>query len=367
MLPGVGVINIRRLAVATRLDPSGQLVVADVQPEAEDELEVQLTDVIRVNALAVPAKVPVKYRVLRSELRLLLSFLLDRSGQALTMRTEDFKASAGHVKRFITESFGMGMLTAAVQSHYGWKPNERSLANFDVLPTRLADLYPSSGVRPDLLFDFSEGGNRWRLAGEARGRSAKRPLGAAISAEQLQRLEDIVGWSGRNGQHRVTITWAYSGSDQVQVDLFEIQPPFNHLPPTEAIAPKTDTLTDLFAGEMLSMVEQRAESRATALTAELYDSAPQPDRTRPIFGSQVRGDWVTADLLGPSNLHLLLGILDHPLAPENIRTIRRDRNASPRIRDQDPVQIAVLERILVVIAREATSPPDWPEIIGRLQ
>jgi hypothetical protein len=44
----------------------------------------------------------------------------------------------------------MGMLTAAVQSHYGWQPSERSLANFDVLPTRLANLYPASGVRPGL-------------------------------------------------------------------------------------------------------------------------------------------------------------------------------------------------------------------------
>ncbi|MGD0377931.1 MAG: hypothetical protein ABSB01_25575, partial [Streptosporangiaceae bacterium] len=77
-------------------------------------------------------------------------------------------------------SFGMGMLTTAVQSHYGWQPSKRSLANFDVLPTGLADLYPSYGVRHDLLFDFNEGKSQWRLAGEARGRSAKRPQGAVI-------------------------------------------------------------------------------------------------------------------------------------------------------------------------------------------
>ena len=81
----------------------------------------------------------------------------------------------------------------------------------------------------------------------------------------------------------------------------------------------------------------------------------------------VRGDWVTADLVAPSDLHLLLGVLDHPLLPEQIRTIRRARDASPPARDQDPVQIAVMERILVVVAHETTSPPDWPEIIERLQ
>lgn len=98
----------------------------------------------------MPPTAPAQYPVLHSELRLLLSFLSDRPGHPLTIRTEDFNASAGHVKRFVTESFGMGMLTAAVQSHYGWQPSERSLANFDVLPTRLANLYPASGVRPGL-------------------------------------------------------------------------------------------------------------------------------------------------------------------------------------------------------------------------
>lgn len=48
-------------------------------------------------------------------------------------------------------------------------------------------------------------------------------------------------------------------------------------------------------------------------------------------------------------------------------TIRRARDATPRIREQDPVQVAILERILIVIARETASPPDWPEIINRLQ
>ena len=362
-LPGMGVIDIRRFGVATYFGSARQLLVGDVWPEAEDQLEVQLADLIRVNALAVPARAPVKYRVLRSELRLLLSFLLDRPGDSLTMRTEDFKASAGHVKRFITESFGMGMLTAAVQSHYGWQPSERSLSNFDVLPTRLADLYPSYGVRPDLLFDFNEGESQWRLAGEARGRSARRPQGAQISAEQRKRLEEIVAWSGRNDRHRVTMTWAYSGSYQVQVDLFDIQPPDEVPPHADAAMAEVD----LFAEETLFAVQERAEERAATLTAQLYDTAPEPAQARPIFGSHVRGDWVTADLLAPSDLHLLLGVLDHPLPTENIRTIRRGRDASPRTRDQDPVQIAILQRILIVIARETPSPPDWPEIIDRLQ
>src|SRR5712691_7336326 len=207
----------------TRFDASGRLVVDRVRPEAESDLEVQLTDVIAVNALAIPGKTLIKYWVLCNELRLLLSFLSDRPGHPLKMRAGDFAASAGHVKRFITESLGVGMLTAAVQSHYAWQGDYRSLANFDVLPLGLASEYPSKGVRPDLLFDLGEGEDRWRLAGEARGRSATRGQAASISAEQRRRLDQIVSWSGCNDQHRVTMTWAYSGSDRVQVDLFEVR------------------------------------------------------------------------------------------------------------------------------------------------
>src|SRR5258706_13973250 len=103
------------------------------------------------------------------------------------------------------------MLTAAVQSHYGWNPDERSLANFDVLPTRLADQYPSSGVRPDLLFDFNEGNDQWRLAGEARGRSARRPQKGSVSRGQRRRLNELVEWSGWNDLHRGTMTGGYTG------------------------------------------------------------------------------------------------------------------------------------------------------------
>ena len=258
----------------------------------------------------------------------------------------------------------MGMLTAAVQSHYGWQPSERSLSNFDVLPTRLADLYPSHGVRPDLLFDFNEGEEPLASRGGSPRAVSETSSGRLASPRSNgSAFEEIVAWSGRNDRHRVTMTWAYSGSDQVQVDLFDIRPPDEALPQAEPPLAEAG----LFAEETLSAVEERAEDRAMALTAQLYNSAPEPAQARPIFGSHVRGDWVRADLLAPSDLHLLLGVLDHPLPAENIRAIRRGRDATPRTRDQDPVQIAILQRILIVIARETSSPPDWSEIIDRLQ
>lgn len=275
------------------------------------------------------------------------------------MHSADFRAMAGHIKRFVTESFGLGMLTAAVQSHYGWEPDERSLANFDVLPTRLAGTYSSTGVRPDLLFDFGDGDERWRLAGEARGRSEMRPKGKVISGAQRQRLDQIVAWSGRNDQHRVTMTWAYTGSDHVQVDLFRVQ---------KHAGARPDAVFEAEVSRLpLAVIEEHAEDRAAALTDQLYESAPEPPDARPIFDSRVRGDWVTADLVAPSDLHLLLGVLDRPLPPQHIRTIRRGREASPQVRYQDPIQIAVMQRILIVVARGGTSPPGWTEIVDRLQ
>lgn len=84
------------------------------------------------------------------------------------MRHREFKASAGHIKRFVTESFGMGMLTAAVERHYRWKLSDSDLSKFDVLPAKFASLYPASGVRPALLFDFSSQATRddWRAKHE---------------------------------------------------------------------------------------------------------------------------------------------------------------------------------------------------------
>jgi len=74
------------------------------------------------------------------------------------------------------------------------------LHNFDVLPAKVAAQYPSSGIRPDLLFDFTDQGRVRRLAGEARGRSSARPVHLA-SKNQRDRLADIVAWSGVNDLH----------------------------------------------------------------------------------------------------------------------------------------------------------------------
>jgi hypothetical protein len=371
----MGLAAMRIFVSESSFDLGGGLVVDDVELETEGDLAVRLVDVVRVNAMAVPLPRPVSYRVLQHELQLLLSFLLDEAGHPLVMRRAEFKASSSHIQRFVTESLGLGMLTAAVESYFGWPVDERSLAHFDVLPTNLAGRYPSSGVRPDLLFNFNGAGMPWWLAGEARGRYSKQPKGNSISAKQRQRLDDIVRWSGRNDRHPVTMTWAYSGSGQVHVDLFRVRLPQEYPPahPSQPPAPSDGPrglLTGFHYQEDLppSAVVGRAEKNAQAVINQLYLSAPAPRESRSIFDAIVRGDWVTANLVAPSNLHFLLGVLDRYLPAEALSAIRlRAAATSPSGYDQSPIDINASGRILVVIARGITAPPAWSEIIRVLQ
>ncbi|HEY1915435.1 MAG TPA: hypothetical protein VGH27_07655 [Streptosporangiaceae bacterium] len=161
----MSVIDIRRFSVSTVFGGSGELEVAGIGLADEGTWDIDLAEVVKVNSLAVPADRRLTYRVMQHELRLLLSFLIDMPGSPLTLRHADFRASSAHVKRFISESFGLGMLTAAAEGHHRWKLNDSDLHNFDVLPAKVATQYQSSGIRPDLLFEFSDEGQEKRLAG----------------------------------------------------------------------------------------------------------------------------------------------------------------------------------------------------------
>src|ERR1700759_4083118 len=116
----MGVIDVRRFDVATHFGRSGELEVAHISDPKEDQWDVNLAQVVEVNALAVPADRKLTYDVSQLELRLLLSFLVEGPASPLTLRRDDFEASSAHVKRFISESFGLGMLTTAAERHYRW-------------------------------------------------------------------------------------------------------------------------------------------------------------------------------------------------------------------------------------------------------
>jgi hypothetical protein len=370
MFRAMGMIDVRRFNVATYFGDSGDLEVADIWLADEDTWDIDLAEVVKVNALAVPADRKLTYRVMQHELRLLLSFLVDQPGSPLTLRHADFRASSGHVKRFISESFGLGMLTAAAERHHRWKLNDSDLHNFDVLPAKVAAQYQGSGIRPDLLFDFTDQGHEKRLAGEARGRSSARPVHFA-SKGQRDRLADIVAWSGVNDLHPVTMTYAFTGAATAQVDLFDITVPDYLDTVPEIIIADEEGLVTTRTGqrfERLASMRPRALARAGEITDQLYATAPQgaPGPTRSVYGRSVRGSWVAADLIAPSRLRFFLGLLDQPLTPEQAGAPRQRRTAA-RQRDADPIQVAATGRILVVVARDATQDPDWSEVTSRIE
>jgi hypothetical protein len=365
----MGVIDVRRFNVATHFGDSGDLEVADIWPADEDTWDIDLAEVVMVNGRAVPADRKLTYRVIQHELRMLLSFLVDEPGSPLSLRRAEFQASSGHVKRFISESFGLGMLTAAVERHHRWK-HDSVLYNFDVLPAKVAAQYPGSGIRPDLLFYFTGQGHERRLAGEARGRSSARPVHYA-SKDQRDRLANIVAWSGVNDLHPVTMTYAYTGAASAQVDLFDITVPDYPGIALETVIADEEGLVTTRTGrrfERLTSIRPRALSRAGEITDQLYATAPQsaPGPTRSVYGRNVRGSWATADLIAPSRLRFFLGLLDQPLTPEQAGAPRRRRNSAMQ-RDADPIQVAASDRILVVVARDATQDPDWSEVTSRIE
>lgn len=366
----MGVIDVRRFSVATYFGNSGDLEVAEIWLAEEDTWDINLAEVVKVNGLAVPADRDLTYRVMQHELRLLLSFLVDKPGSPLTLRRDDFRASSGHVKRFISESFGLGMLTAAVERHHRWKPKDGDLHNFDVLPTKVAAQYPGSGIRPDLLFDFAGQGQEKRLAGEARGRSSPRPVRFA-SKNQRDRLADIVAWSGVNDLHPVTMTYAYTGAANAQVDLFEITVPDHQDMASEIVIADQEGFVTTQTGrrfERLAFIRPRALGRAGEIANQLYETAPQgaPGPSRSVYGRNVRGNWATADLIVPSRLRFFLGLLDQPLTQEQAGAPRRRRDADVQ-GDADPIQVAATGRILVVVARDTTQDPDWSEVTSRIE
>jgi hypothetical protein len=370
MFRAMGMIDVRRFNVATHFGDSGDLEVADIWLADEGTWDIDLAEVVKVNALAVPADRKLTYRVMQHELRLLMSFLVDEPGSPLTLRHADFRASSGHVKRFISESFGLGMLTAAAERHHRWKLHDSDLHNFDVLPAKIAAQYPGSGIRPDLLFDFTDQGHEKRLAGETRGRSSARPVRFA-SKDERDRLADIVAWSGVNDLHPVTMTYAYTGAATAQVDLFDItSPDYLNAAPEIIVADEAGPVTTGTGRrfERLASIGPRALERAGEIADQLYATAPQgaPGPTRSVYGRNVRGSWATADLIAPSRLRFFLGLLDQSLTPEQAGASRRRRTAAGQP-DADLIQIAATGRILVVVAREATQDPDWSEVTSRIE
>lgn len=345
------------------------LVADDIQLVSEEQLPVNVVDVLRVNALAVPLGKPLVYRVLQHELRLILSFLLDGPRQPLAVRSAELRASARHIGAFFSESIGLGMLTGAALGYFGWTLDSRSIDHFDVMPTALLHSYARTGVRPDLLFRFGDDEDSRLLAGEARGRSAARPRKKEASAAQRNRLNQLLDWSDRHHRHPVTMTWTYTGSSQIEVDLFEVYLPHEeHVQPRQSEGQSSSKFHFRDITPPLSAETARAQVRKGTYDATelLYDTAPMFDARRSSWARGLRGSWVAADLFAATNVHLLMGVLDQALPVEVMENVRRRSRARLDSFDDDSIQIETLGRLLFVVARDRANRPSWSEVESRL-
>jgi hypothetical protein len=279
-------VQLRHFIVDADFDPALDEFMLRLTLESSHPLEVDLATLLEANTMAErDVDRELRYRVLQHELRIILSYLSDEgSGNLLQLDVENFAATAGHIKRFVSESVGLGMLTAAVQEFFAWEFGPDAITNFDVLPGELKDEFGTGGVRPDLLFDFKDGARM--LAGEARGRSQLGPRGTVTRKEQRQRMKDMLRWSSNHGDYPVTMTWAYLGGNNVQVDLFTMSDrsmgSLRYLPPVES-AIDIDFRRE-FTDDAIGRGELRAE--------RLFETAPPAPIREPrrLFGKEVRGD-----------------------------------------------------------------------------
>jgi hypothetical protein len=186
---------------------------SDIHLRQDMSLEVNIAEVLQRNALAIPYRGRLLMRLVGRELALVLS-LFGRTppGSALT-RHDAYDSASLHVRRFASEVFALGGLTAVV----GAKDASLSdVAHFDALPAALREQYPKSGVRPDLRFASSTR----VLAGESRGRSRAMPVWHLTAPDQRRRLDELLEWSRRPGCDPVCMAWSWMQNHHTTIDFF---------------------------------------------------------------------------------------------------------------------------------------------------
>ncbi|WP_439384020.1 hypothetical protein [Amycolatopsis lexingtonensis] len=391
--------DLRIFRCTTGYNATDHLVLDQAEPVQPRSMPIWVPELLEVNALAAPLGRRLAYRVKQYELNLVLSFLTTPRAGKVAARRDDLKSTARHISAFVVESVGMGMLTATVRDFYRWAGDHEHLEHFDALPTDVAAAYSKGGVRPDLLFR-DPAGDDTGMAGEARGRSTRPSSRREPLAAQRQRLDKILGWSQRHDHHPVTMAWTYFGGAGLGVDLFDITfpPPSQRRaapPPSTRPSPRNDfaqpgpptrpydvsdpgPTTGHYRRDDNRPSAQRsiaADSEGlgfamglsvnvTGAVDQLYETAPVGDLTQTLNGELVRGDWVSADLLGGSGTQLFLGVLPEEPNPTLQRTIR-ERRTNPE-RADDRVQVDVFGRLLVAVSLDSDRPPRWREITTRL-
>ncbi|RZU36715.1 hypothetical protein EV284_4218 [Streptomyces sp. BK022] len=360
----------------------------------QDDLQVGLARLIHINALACDLNRVLDYRTKQLEVRLLASYLdAPGTGGPLQVDHQAFVASSRHIRGFVTESSGLGMLTAASEALFAWDSSAHGLHSFDALPGRMLTDYRAIGIRPDLLFHLPGG----RIAGEARGRH-RRPetlLPKEPLAEQKSRLQELALWSASHRDHAYFMSWVWIGRSGVAADIFlpeagrwdsALDPRWQRhsegrqwdfpvreqqrRPPERPTRREPDAdlgpLSDASPPGMHAppatgplRVVSRAQpapdpqEQAAHLAQRLYDTAPEANAE--LAGIPVRGTWVPADALGSARHEVLLAVLGEQ-PPRQVGV--RERLA----RAQGRFDACLDGRLLTVVRSAAAPPPRWHDL-----
>ena len=334
-------VSVRRHRCEGSVGSDGVPCVGSIDLPTTAIVDVRLEASVRVNALAAMARSDLRYHVVRQELRLLLSYVHAPHNCEVRLRRPQFRASALHIRRFVSESLGLAMLTAVTEWACGWRARRTAIANFDALPTNLVGNFAKAGVRPDLLFRLPSGD----LAGEARGRSGPAPL--QVTKEQRSRLDSMFRWSAKHGDHPFVMTWASITDDGTLVDLFEV----HQRRPMPGSFRRADPL------------QRDVDARLANAFGVFYRDAPAGPATQRLFDRRVRGSWVPLDLVGPPDLQLFVGVMERPITLEE-EEVRASRFVA-RPRDE-PVEADLTGGLLIALAR-AGPPPPWREVERRFE
>lgn len=382
--------------------------VVRAQPTAEGNLPVSLARLIHVNAMACDWRRTLDYQVRQCEVRLMASYLnAPDDSSSLSLDHHAFEASSRHIRSFVSESSGLGVLTAAGEALFAWRDGAHTLHSFDALPKQLLQHYRPTGVRPDLLFNLPAGA----VAGEARGRHRRsgQLLPARLLAEQKKRLGELAKWSATHHDHTFFMSWVWIGRSGVAVDIFlpdgedwdgalddqwekenEADAPETRFPLHDEHVAEREELDALPAARSLEPVAENHEPDARmgaqdapllrAVTHEvqwmpsdgahiapgspqqqaadvvnwLYETAP-PYAGAELAGISVRGAWAAADALGPARHKVLLAVLaEQP--PRQTAVRERLARAGGRF------DACLDGRLLTVVSPAALPPPPWHEL-----
>ncbi|WP_327254167.1 hypothetical protein [Streptomyces sp. NBC_01244] len=379
---------------------NGSEVVANVL--GQGHLPVDLARLVHVNAMACDLRRALDYRTKQLEVSLLLSYLDTTGGQGpLKLDHHAFAASSRHIRGFVSECSGLGMLTAAGEALFAWQDGNDSLHSFDALPKQLLRHYNAEGVRPDLLFHLPAG----LVAGEARGRhrGAQELLPKKPLAPQKDRLRELAAWSQNHSSHDYFMSWVWIGHAGVAVDIFlpevdrwdialtdvwvdgnlhedpgiaedestqwrfplqsrpllrrpEISNDLReHDSALDADAEDIDLMASTFSGLTEARHMGTPQEQAEEVATGLFRSAPEPAADAVLAGIPVRGNWVPADQLGPARHEVFLGVLaERAPVPVNFR--------ERLTRTEGRFDACLDGRLLTVVRPIATPVPTWSEL-----